>query len=238
MARLMPGATKTKKSRQGKSSMYQPSYHLQDRLEAQHDLIRAYPLGTLVTVGPDGVLANPVPFLLDVAASPKGVLKAHVARANPLWRGHDPSHEALVIFHGPQCYVSPSFYASKKETGKVVPTWNYVTVQVHGPLKVIEERDWLLDQIRALTALQEAGQPVPWTIDDAPADFISAMLKAIVGIEIDISRIEGKWKLSQNRSLGDQWSLVEALRGSSQESARAMASLIGDGNRGPDAAPI
>jgi transcriptional regulator len=218
--------------------MYQPSHHRQDRLEAQHGLIRAYPLGTLVTVGPDSILANPVPFLLDVAASPKGVLKAHVARANPLWRAHDPAREALVIFQGPQCYVSPSFYASKAETGKVVPTWNYVTVQVHGRLKVIEERAWLLDQIRALTALQEAGQPVPWTIDDAPTDFISAMLAAIVGIEIDIDRIEGKWKLSQNRSPGDQRSLVEALRRSSQESARAIAALIADGSRGPTAAPI
>ncbi len=178
--------------------MYQPSYHREDRLEIQHDLIRAYPLGNLVTMGRDGLVANPVPFLLDAAAAPKGVLKAHIARANPLWRDYDPAYEALVIFHGPQCYVSPNFYASKKETGKVVPTWNYVTVHAYGRLKPIEEKSWLLDQIRALTALREAEQPVPWTIEDAPADFIATMLNAIVGIEIEISRIEGKWKLSQN----------------------------------------
>ncbi len=206
--------------------MYLPSYHCEDRLELQHDLIRAYPLASLVIMGRDGLIANPVPFILDAAASQKGVLKAHIARANPLWQDYDPSHEALVIFQGPQSYVSPSFYASKKATGKVVPTWNYVCVQAYGRLKVIEAQNWLIDQIRALTKLNEANQPVPWTIEDAPADFIAAMLNAIVGIEIDISRIEGKWKLSQNRPASDRASLIEALRMSAGENASAIASLI------------
>ncbi|MGB8276335.1 MAG: FMN-binding negative transcriptional regulator [Methylovirgula sp.] len=210
--------------------MYLPSYHREDRLEAQHDLIRAYPLASLVTMGRDGLIANPVPFILDATASPKGVLKAHIARANPLWQDYDPSHEALVIFHGPQSYVSPSFYASKKETGKVVPTWNYVCVQAYGRLKVIEEQNWLVDQIRALTKLHEANQPTPWTIEDAPADFVASMLNAIIGIEIDISRIEGKWKLSQNRSAADRASLIQALRISDAENAATMASLIHKGD--------
>lgn len=206
--------------------MYQPSYHREDRLAPQQDLIRAYPLASLVTMGRGGLVANPVPFILDASASPKGVLKAHIARANPLWQDYDPSHEALVIFQGPQSYVSPSFYASKKETGKVVPTWNYVCVQAYGRLKVIEEKSWLVDQIRALTKLHEANQPTPWTIEDAPADFIASMLNAIIGIEIDISRIEGKWKLSQNRSAADRASLIEALRMSDAENAGTIASLI------------
>lgn len=206
--------------------MYQPSYHREDRLEVQHQLIRGYPLGTLVTLGRGGLNANLIPFILDATASPKGVLKAHVARANPLWQDYDPSQEALVIFQGPQCYVSPSHYASKKQTGKVVPTWNYVCVQAYGRLKVIEEPAWLLGQLRALTQIHEADQPRPWTIEDAPADFITALLNAIIGIEIDINRAEGKWKLSQNRSASDRESLIEALRMADDENASAIASLM------------
>lgn len=206
--------------------MYLPAYHREDRLDLQHDLIRAYPLGLLVVEGKEGLIANPIPFLLDADAAPKGLLKAHVARANPFWRNYDAAKEALVIFQGPQCYVSPNFYASKKETGKVVPTWNYVCVQAYGRLKVIDDKDWLIAQLRGLTAVHEATQEKPWSIDDAPPDFTAAMLEAIVGFEIEISRIEGKWKMSQNRLPGDRESLVAALREMSDQNALAVASLV------------
>jgi transcriptional regulator len=211
--------------------MYQPSYHREDDLALQHDLIRAYPLGTLVVMGRDGLIANPVPFHLDAAGAPNGVLKAHVARANPLWQDYDPAHEALVIFQGPQIYVSPNYYASKKETGKVVPTWNYVCVQAYGRLKIIEDKAWLVDQIRALTDRHEADQPRPWSIADAPEDYIAMMLNGIVGIEIEISRIEGKWKMSRNMSVTDRESVVEALHRSGGENANAVAALIDTGKK-------
>jgi transcriptional regulator len=211
--------------------MYQPAYHREERLDLQHELIRAFPLGMLVIMGRDGLVANPIPFHLDAAAAPNGVLKAHVARANPLWRDYDPAIEALVIFQGPQIYVSPNYYASKTETGKVVPTWNYVSVQAYGKLKVIEDKDWLVDQIWALTDRHEATQPKPWSIDDAPEDYIAMMLKGIVGIEIMISRLEGKWKMSRNIPLSDRESLVAALRKSADTNADAVASLIDTGDK-------
>lgn len=206
--------------------MYLPAYHREERLALQHDLIRAFPLGLLVVEGKDGMIANPIPFFLDADAAPKGLLKAHAARANPFWRDYDAAKEALVVFQGPQCYVSPNFYASKKETGKVVPTWNYVCVQAYGRLKVIEDKDWLVDQLRGLTAVHEATQDKPWSIDDAPPDFTAAMLQAIVGLEIEISRIEGKWKMSQNRLPGDRESLVAALRQMPDQNAAAVAALV------------
>jgi transcriptional regulator len=206
--------------------MYLPSHHSEDRLERQHELIRAYPLGMLVVMSRDGLVANPVPFVLEAAVGSKGVLKAHVARANPFWQTYDPTHAALVIFQGPQTYVSPNYYASKAETGRVVPTWNYACVQAYGPLKVINEADWLRDQIHALTRRHEAEQPVPWTIEDAPEDYISMMLRGIIGIEIEISRIEGKWKMSRNIPVADRESLVEALLAREGENAHAVAGLI------------
>jgi transcriptional regulator len=206
--------------------MYLPAYHREDRLDLQHDLIRAYPLGLLVVEGREGLIANPIPFLLDAEATPKGVLKAHAARANPFWREYDATKEALVVFQGPQCYVSPNFYASKKETGKVVPTWNYVCVQAYGHLKVIDDKDWLIRQLRGLTAVHEATQEKPWSIDDAPPDFAATQLQAIVGFEIEISRIEGKWKMSQNRLPGDRESLVAALNEMTDRNAAAVASLV------------
>lgn len=211
--------------------MYLPAYHREDDRTLQHDLIRAYPLGTLIVMGRSdtehtGLIANPVPFHLDPAAGENGALKAHVARANPVWRDYDPAVEALVVFQGPQIYVSPNFYATKKETGKVVPTWNYVSVQAYGTLKVIEDKAWLIDQIRALTATHEAEQPSPWSIDDAPEDYIAMMLRGIVGIEIAISRLEGKWKMSQNRTAEDRAGVVAALRASADKDAGIIADLV------------
>jgi transcriptional regulator len=180
----------------------------------------------LVTYGAAGLSANPIPFILDDSQGEFGCLQAHLARANPQWRDFDPKVEALVIFQGAQSYITPSWYPTKQATGKVVPTWNYVTVQVHGMMRVIEDTDWLRRQIDALTALKEQSRPLPWAVEDAPIPFIQAQLKGIVGIEIPISRIEGKWKISQNRPEADRAGVIEGLEATGDGVSRAMADLV------------
>ena len=206
--------------------MYQPPHHREDRLDVQHALIRAHPLGALVTIGPGGLVANLIPFVLDAAASPLGTLRCHLARANPQWRDFDPAVEALVIFQGVERYITPSWYAAKREHGKVVPTWNYATVQAHGVMRVIEDRDWLADQIAALTHANESGRAEPWSVSDAPEAFVAAQIKGVVGIEIPVSRIEGKWKVSQNRPAADRKGVVAGLRETGETDAQAMAELV------------
>ena len=189
--------------------MYQPAHFREDRLDVQHALIRAHPFGLLVTSGASGLDANPVPFLLDAAASPLGTLRAHVARANPVWRDLEPSHEVMIVFQAVDSYVTPSWYASKREHGKVVPTWNNAIVQAWGRPRTIEDAAWLGAQIRALTTRHEAARAEPWAVDDAPAPFVATQIKAIVGIEIEITRIEGKWKASQNRPPAQPYETAE-----------------------------
>jgi transcriptional regulator len=186
----------------------------------------ARPFGLLISHGPHGLIANAVPFLLDPAASRLGTLRAHVARANPQWRDLAESAEALVVFQGADHYVSPSWYATKQETHKVVPTWNYVMVQARGPVRVIEDEGWLQRQIAALTARQEEPRANPWAVTDAPADFIAMQRKAIVGIEIEIADIRGKWKTSQNRSAADQAGVVAGLESLGDGEALAMAEIV------------
>jgi transcriptional regulator len=209
--------------------MYSPPHFREDRLDVLHALIRSHPLGTLITFGAGGLTANPIPFVLDADAAPNGALQGHLARANPQWRDHDPSVEALVVFQGLESYVTPSWYAEKRETGKVVPTWNYVVVQVHGPMRVIEDRDWLARQIAALTALQEEGRAEPWAVTDAPEAFVASQIKGIVGIEIPVRRIVGKWKVSQNRPEADRKGVVEGLSASGDAAGREMAGLVAAG---------
>jgi transcriptional regulator len=206
--------------------MYQPPHFREDRLEIQHGLIRAHPLGMLVTNGSTGLVANPLPFVLDAAASPLGTLKAHLSRANGQWQDFDPAQVALAIFQGVEAYVTPSWYETKRETGKVVPTWNYAVVQAYGRMRVIEDADWLRRQIGELTATHEASRPEPWAVDDAPAPFVAAQLKGIVGIEIEITRIEGKWKVSQNRPEADRQGVAAGLRSVGDDAARRMADLV------------
>ncbi len=206
--------------------MYQPDHHREDDLGVQHALIRAHPLGLLVTAGAGGLEANPIPFVLDATAAPKGVLRGHLARANRQWRDFDPSAEALVVFQGAEAYITPSWYAAKAETGKVVPTWNYAIVQVRGPLRVVEDTDWLRSQVNALTRAREATRPQPWQVADAPEPFVAAMLRGIVGIEIEIARIDGKWKVSQNRSEADRNGVVAGLQAEGTTEAAAMAGLV------------
>ena len=206
--------------------MYQPPHFREDRLDVQHALIRAHPLGLLVTCGKTGLTANPIPFVLDEAASPLGTLRAHLSRANPQWRDFDPAQEALVVFQGTETYITPSWYESKREHGKVVPTWNYAIVQAHGRMRVVDDPAWLLEQITAMTTAQEAARPEPWAVGDAPSDFLASQLKGIVGVEIEITRIEGKWKVSQNRPESDRRGVAAGLRGLGDGAALHMADLV------------
>jgi transcriptional regulator len=205
--------------------MYQPPHFREDDLAVQHALIRAHPLGLLVTFGSEGLEANLIPFVLH-ASSALGTLKAHLSRANPQWRNFDPDQEALVVFQGPETYITPSWYAAKREHGKVVPTWNYAIVQARGRLTIKDDPDWLLQQITAMTDMQEAPRPEPWTVSDAPAPFVAAQLKGIVGVEIEITRIEGKWKVSQNRAEADRLGVSTGLRLSQDDASHRMAALV------------
>ena len=200
--------------------MYLPKYFAETDVGVMHELMRAHPLATLVTQGPDGLDANHIPLHLDAGEGPNGTLRGHVARANPLAADATVNREILVIFKGPDSYISPSGYATKAEHGKVVPTWNYAAVHAYGELRLIDDADWLLAQLHALTAEHEAGLQRPWAVDDAPADYIGKMLGAIVGIEISIDRLVGKWKVSQNQPAVNQASLIAALDG------QRMAELI------------
>jgi transcriptional regulator len=206
--------------------MYQPAHFREDRLEVQHQFIHSNPLGHLVTLGATGLIANPLPFFIMTAASPLGTLRGHLARANPQWQQLDCRQEALVIFQGVNSYITPSWYEAKQETGKVVPTWNYVAVHVYGKPRVIEDPDWIAAQVTELTHRQEAGRTKPWAVSDAPKAFIDAQIKAIVGIEIPIDRIEGKWKVSQNRPERDQKRVIEELRAADSDISRQMADLV------------
>ncbi len=209
--------------------MYQVAAFREERIDVMHALIRAHPLAVLVT-GAGGILeANHLPLLIDPLPSPQGTLRGHVARANPLWRQVQKAEaEALAVFQGPQVYVTPSWYPEKRASGKVVPTWNYAVVHARGPLIIHDDRDWLRDLVSRLTDQQEAGRAQPWGIADAPADYIERMLGAIVGIEIPISRIEGKWKVSQNRADADRAGVVDGLAQSADPQAQAMAALVSE----------
>jgi len=183
--------------------MYSPSHFDEDRPQLLHGLIAQHPLGTVITHGATGLEANHIPFELCAATAdaPFGVLRAHVARANPLWR-HDG--ETMVVFQGQSAYVSPALYEDKPLTGKVVPTWNYMAVHAHGTLRAIEDPAWILAQLERLTLQHESTRAAPWAVHDAPRDFLDRLLAAIVGIEIPVQRMQGKWKVSQNRSDRDQ----------------------------------
>jgi transcriptional regulator len=205
--------------------MYLPAHFREDRRDVQHDLMRACPLGTLFTAGPHGPLANHVPFLLYADEGPHGVLRAHMARANDQLDELRAVAECFVVFQGPEDYITPSWYATKRETGKVVPTWNFVAVHVWGAPRVIEDPLWLRRQLEDLTNHHEHPRPRPWHVDDAPPDFIAAQMRGIVGLELPIARIEGKWKVSQNRSEADRQGVADGLRAQGPASA-AMAALV------------
>jgi transcriptional regulator len=208
--------------------MYQPPHFREDRIEVQHGLIRTHPLGLLITAGPGGLQANSIPVLIYSDASERGTLRAHMARGNPQWRELAAVEECLVVFQGPQQYITPSWYPTKQESGKVVPTWNYVTVHAWGRPQVIEDTAWLRRQIEDLTNLKEGARPAPWKVDDAPEEYLASQIKGIVGVEIPIARIEGKWKVSQNRPAVDRAGVVAGLRTGQSE---VMAALVAERGR-------
>ncbi|WP_027057212.1 FMN-binding negative transcriptional regulator [Mesorhizobium loti] len=201
--------------------MYEPPHFKETRVEILHGLIRAHPLGMLISNGPDGPEANAIPFLLDGAVSANGRLRAHMAKANPQWKliAENPSSPVLVVFQGTDAYVTPSWYETKRETGKVVPTWNYAIVQVRGTAKVIDDQDWLAQQIADLTVSQEGPREAPWAVTDAPAPFIQSQIKGIIGLEIEITEIHGKWKVSQNRPVADRAGVAQGLESETANSS-------------------
>jgi transcriptional regulator len=191
--------------------MYIPAHFAVAGDEALHHLIKANPLGALVTHGPAGLDANHVPFELEAAEGTQGVLRAHVARSNSVWSDVGNGAEVLVVFRAEDAYVSPTWYPSKHEFHKQVPTWNYRVAHVHGKITIRDDEKFVRGLVARLTRMHEASQPEPWKMGDAPKDYIDAALKAIVGIEIEITRLVGKFKLSQNRELRDRLSLADAL---------------------------
>ncbi|MBN6742343.1 FMN-binding negative transcriptional regulator [Acidithiobacillus sp. MC6.1] len=206
--------------------MYCPEAFAENRPEILRTLIQRYPLATLITMGSNGLEANHIPLYLLPGEGPHQVLHGHVARANPLWREAPPDGEVLVIFQGPQHYISPSWYATKAETGKVVPTWNYAVVHAYGPLQVRDDPDWVRQQMVALTAQQENGFTLPWQVDDAPQDFTERLIGQVVGIEIPVSRWVGKWKISQNQPRGNRDSVVAHLEQQNRSDSGAMVEYV------------
>jgi len=206
--------------------MYVPQHFAETDIAVLHALIGTHPLGTWVSATEGGLVANHVPFLLDPSRGECGTLVAHVARANPIWQTFSTSVPSLVVFQGAQAYVSPSWYPSKRAHGKVVPTWNYVVVHAHGVPRAIDDRAWLRTHLETLVSTHEAPQPAPWRIADAPVDFIDGLLRLIVGIEIPIATLTGKWKVSQNRPEPDKLGVAAGLTARGDAPSAAMADHV------------
>ena len=206
--------------------MYNPPHFEETRVDVMHGLLRQAPLATVVALAADGMFANHLPLELDPAPPPLGLLRGHVSRANRFWRDASPDGDVLAIFEGPRAYVSPTWYASKAETGRVTPQWNYIVVHAYGRPRFTEDRTWLAAHVARLTAQHEANRPQPWRVGDAPADYIERLLGNIVGFELPITRLIGKWKLSQNRSAADREGVADGLRQSGDTASLAMADLM------------
>jgi len=206
--------------------MYIPAHCQESHVSVLHALIEAHPLGTWVTQGDEGLIVNHLPFLIDGSRGDFGTLIGHVARPNPVWKQFSRTVPSVVVFQGAESYISPSWYPSKAETGKAVPTWNYAVVHGRGLPMVFEDRERLLAHVTRLTDTHEAALENPWHVTDAPADFIDALLKGIVGVEIPLTSLTGKWKVSQNRSDADRRHVVKSLEEQGDDRSRAMAALI------------
>jgi transcriptional regulator len=206
--------------------MYNPRHFQESRPEILGDFMRAHPFATLVSLGADGLIGTHLPMLWDPEPAPFGTLTGHVARPNPQAKGAAQGVEALAIFTGAQAYISPNWYPSKREHGKVVPTWNYIAVHAYGPLKIVDDAEWLRRLVTRLTNLHESFSAVPWKVTDAPDAFIDQMLKGIVGVELPLTRLEGKWKLSQNRPEPDQTGTIAGLEGKGDADSREVAAAM------------
>jgi transcriptional regulator len=219
--------TQSPHQRQPSIAMYQPPHFDESRPDVLRDLMRQYALSTLITLREGQVQADHIPLLWVDDGTAHGTLVGHVARNNPLWQVTDPGTAVLAVFQGPQAYITPSWYASKKEAGLVVPTWNYAVVHVQGRLRTHEDPAWIRHQLEQLTREHEATQHEPWALADAPPAFIDRLMGAIVGIEIPIERITGKWKVSQNQAAANRAGVVQGLSTHPPGSAEcAMADLV------------
>lgn len=203
--------------------MYNPPQFDQPSFSVMYALIKENPLATIVTLDSNGLNANHIPLVFSETTGAAGFLRGHVARANPIWQDLATDNETLAIFHGPEAYISPSWYATKAESGKVVPTWNYAVVHAHGCLNIIDDEEWVRAQLEMQTQQSEAGFPCPWAVSDAPEEFIERLVGKVVGIEIEVTRLTGKWKVSQNQPIQNQNSVIDGLYAHNQPS---MAELV------------
>jgi transcriptional regulator len=208
--------------------MYTPELNRETSLPVLRRFLREHPLCALVTVTAEGPVASHLPMVLHEEGEGLGVLRGHLARANPQWRSLSPEQPALGIFTGPEHSISASWYPGKQSHGREVPTWNYVAVHVYGPLRVVEDPGWLMAHLRELTARSEAATGTGWQVEDAPPDFIAAQMRGIVGLELPVERVEGKWKASQNRSEADVAGIVRGLERVGTPAAAEMRSLVLD----------
>jgi transcriptional regulator len=206
--------------------VYLPAYFKESRTDVLHALMRARPLATLVTLCDSGLVANHIPVETLPEPPPHGLIRGHIARANPLWREYRADSEALAIFQGPQVYISPSFYPSMQETGEVVPTWDYAVVHARGTLRFVQDTHWLRAFVARLTDAHEASRQVPWKIDDAPLPYIEKMLTMIVGFEFSIVSLTGKWKLNQNHPAPNRRGVVKGLRDAADANSREIADML------------
>lgn len=211
--------------------MYIPAHFKEDRIDVLHEAIRAAGPATLVSMTPDGLFASHAPLLVDPAPAPYGTLIGHLAKANPHVRIADPAVETLVIFHGPNGYITPSYYAAKREHGKVVPTWNYSAIHAYGTLETFDEPARLLEIVTRLTNTFESPRAAPWAVSDAPEEFVQTMLRGFVGISLRITRLEGKVKMSQNRPATDIGGVIDGLR---QDGRSDLAAAVAQAARGQD----
>lgn len=207
--------------------MFQPPIFREERTEPMHAMMRAHPFATLVSSATGALTADHVPLVLYDEGE-WGVLRGHVAAGNPLYRetqGAD-AIDALAVFRGPQSYVTPGWYASKTEHGKVVPTWNYVAVHARGPLRFVREADWLMAHLRDLTVQHESHRPKPWEVADAPSDFIARQLKGLVGFEVEIAELTGTWKMSQNKGEADREGVEAGFAAAGDATSKVMSALV------------
>ena len=206
--------------------MYVPAEFNEDRIEILHQAMRDIAFGTLVTLGADGLIASHIPLLLEDGPAPFGTITGHLARGNPQTRPPAPESETLAIFLGPHAYVTPSWYPSREATGRVVPTWNYVAIHAYGRLRFIDDPDWKRAHVTRLTRSHEGKRAAPWAVDDAPEDYLQGMLKGIIGFELPIERLQGKWKMSQNRRAEDRQGVIAGLEEQANPQSAAVAAIM------------
>ncbi len=206
--------------------MYVPALFKEDNVAVMHDAIRQYGFGTLVTLNDTEMEASHIPMLLDPEPAPYGTILGHLARANPQWKRVKPGVETLAIFLGPNTYITPSWYPTKQESGKVVPTWNYLAIHAYGTLSFFDDAEELRAHVTRMTETHEAPRAAPWAVSDAPKEFVDGMVRAIVGFKLPITKLEGKWKMSQNRPAQDVSGVLAGLKAEPGEAHEAVAEIV------------